>query len=294
MKTKILSILLCCLCFAGTSCCGTSAKCTVKTGAANRGTIRGNGSIAREIRTLDADFSRLTVGNTIEVTVDAQADAPLCVEADSNILPYIVTSVENGTLRIDFRDGYQYNDFTVRVRVPHNPALREVEARSIASVRIAGTLRGDEVILQTASQGKIQAAAIAGGKIELKAASQGKIETDDVRGDEAILQAASQGKIQAAAIAGGRIELKAESQGKIDAAAEQGPLCAEAASQGKIQARFKGSVCTAKASSMGRITLSGTAADARLSAESQGRIEASDLKAGNWETHHRSMGKIVR
>lgn len=72
--------------------------------------IRGNGDLTRITRTIDTDFNGLKGYGSIEIIVEnGNHDGKVIIEAESNILEYIQTEVNDGMLFIQLKNGHNYN-----------------------------------------------------------------------------------------------------------------------------------------------------------------------------------------
>ncbi|NPD45925.1 head GIN domain-containing protein [Lentimicrobium sp. S6] len=90
MKTKLIIILAILISLGTTSC--------------RKGIfIRGNNNVSTETRELSG-FSKLANNGSFEVTIIKDTISYVVIEAESNIIPYIETSIKNGALIIDSRE----------------------------------------------------------------------------------------------------------------------------------------------------------------------------------------------
>src|SRR5690625_3708936 len=72
--------------------------------------IKGNGDLTRVTRTIDTDFSGLKGFGSIEIIVEnGNQDGKIYIEAESNILEFIETEVNDDMLFIHLKNGYSYN-----------------------------------------------------------------------------------------------------------------------------------------------------------------------------------------
>lgn len=83
--------------------------------------IKPSGNLASEERTVDGYWSALTVRDGVRVETVLGNKTSLSVTADDNLLPYVETSVESGTLVIGVRDNVSFRGRpTIRVKVSVN------------------------------------------------------------------------------------------------------------------------------------------------------------------------------
>ena len=90
MKTKLIIILAIAISLGSTSC--------------RKGIfVTGNKNVTTQTRELD-NFSKLANDGSFEVTIIRDSNSYVVIEAESNIIPYIETRVDNGALIIDTRE----------------------------------------------------------------------------------------------------------------------------------------------------------------------------------------------
>jgi len=78
--------------------------------------ISGSGTVTTSQRA-HTDFKGVEAGGAVEVTVTAQQDYKVEVEADDNIIEHIRTKVSDGILEISMDPEFSYSNTTVRVHV---------------------------------------------------------------------------------------------------------------------------------------------------------------------------------
>lgn len=61
--------------------------------------IEGNGNITKDVRNLGA-FTAIASGGSWDIVISYGIDKNVVIEADDNLLPYIITKVQNGKLNI--------------------------------------------------------------------------------------------------------------------------------------------------------------------------------------------------
>lgn len=85
--------------------------------------IRGNGNVTTQIRELD-DFSKLANNGSFEVNIIADSSSYVIIEAESNLIPYISTMVDNGALIIDSHENLNSRrSMKLEVHTPNLVAL---------------------------------------------------------------------------------------------------------------------------------------------------------------------------
>lgn len=157
--------------------------------------VRGNGDITTESRNVNGNFTGIDVCCAIKVELTQASSNSIRVEADENILEYVITEIEGDDLHIHFRKGINVRT-TKAVKVYVNLAeLDEIEASGAAQVMTMGTFNGDEL------------------EIDCNSASVVKI---DFQGNEVSVDVNSAAIVELEGRSQ-RIELEASSAGRIDA-----------------------------------------------------------------------------
>ena len=97
--------------------------------------VRGSGRISTQQRSV-SNFTGLETDGSIDIQV-AQGDYKVEVEADENIQQYIETVVENGKLKVRFRNGTWLNHYNRAVVHVRAPVLNDFETHG------SGNITGD-------------------------------------------------------------------------------------------------------------------------------------------------------
>lgn len=218
----------------------------------NMNAIEGSGNVTTEKRTVQGDFTNISVSNAIDLVV-VQSDATeITVEADDNLQKEIITKVENGTLIIECKYS-SFRNITSKTVTVKMPALHKIEASSASTVETSGLVQGEDITLETSSAASMDV----------------KIESDRISVD-----AGSGGSI---AIEGKALNLtaSASSGGSIDAEKLMAnDIQADASSGGTVSVRPILSL-KADASSGGNINYSGNPKTIEKSAASGGSVSKS-------------------
>lgn len=119
----------------------------------NVNTIEGSGNVTTEKRTVQGDFTKISVSNAIDLVIEQSDSTEIVVEADDNIQKEIITKVENGTLIIKSKhNSFRVTKKKVTVKMPK---INKIEASSAASVSNKGVLQGDDINLESSSAATI-------------------------------------------------------------------------------------------------------------------------------------------
>lgn len=122
--------------------------------------IRGSGDVSSEERNI-AGVDSVSVGSGINLYIDQNGTETLRIEAEDNILPLIVTEVENGHLKIDYKITL-FRGLSLTKPVNIYLTVKEVNRVGISS---GSTLRSEN--LKTDSL-----------KLDLSSGAEGKITVD--------------------------------------------------------------------------------------------------------------------
>ncbi len=111
----------------------------------------GSGNIITDNRSLAA-FTGVKASSGFEVEIKTGMPQSVMVEADDNLMKYIITEVNNGMLRIGIRDNTSLHDAHLKVFVTA-PEINKVLASSAAEITVKNWLRSSGKITLDASSG---------------------------------------------------------------------------------------------------------------------------------------------
>jgi hypothetical protein len=118
--------------------------------------LTGNGNIRTEKRNT-GNFNAVKSSASIDIEITAGDAYSVSVEDDDNILQYIVTEVHNGTLTIDYKDGYSINEDHAKVYVTA-PSLDKLSISGSGDITTQGTLKNSQQIeMNVSGSGNIKA-----------------------------------------------------------------------------------------------------------------------------------------
>lgn len=106
--------------------------------------VKGNGNVTTETRTIK-NFDAVSVGGSFDVVLVDGNEGKLTIEGEENILPYLETKVEGGTLKINFK-----NNTNIRTT---KRFIVTVPFEDIESVSLGGS--GDVKVKKTISANNI-------------------------------------------------------------------------------------------------------------------------------------------
>ena len=108
--------------------------------------IEGSGNVITEKRKIEASFTKIQASTGVEVILEQGSPTEVEVEVDDNLMKYIVTKVENGTLIVKI-DGNINTMENAIVRVK-TKTIEGLETSSGASIKTINKLSGTNVALK--------------------------------------------------------------------------------------------------------------------------------------------------
>ena len=137
--------------------------------------IEGNGNVITEDRT-STDFSRVISRGDFIVTVVPDSVAGIRIEAESNIIPYIRTSVSGNTIIIDVENGINIREHSAIKVTLHTLHAEYLELQGSGSIS-AGHFSEDDVQIYLSGSGNIGSSFTA-NKISANISGSGSIALD--------------------------------------------------------------------------------------------------------------------
>ena len=118
--------------------------------------ITGSGNIITQERHLDK-FTGINSSGSIDIEVMNDNSQLVKVEADDNILPYLITDVEDGILNVHLRSHNSYHNFHAKVFVS-SPSISSLYVTGSGSITSKGTLKDmDQIECRMSGSGNIDA-----------------------------------------------------------------------------------------------------------------------------------------
>ena len=115
--------------------------------------MRGSGNIIKETRQL-AEINSVSVSGSIKVDVKTGMVPSLKVEADDNIMPYVVTNVSDKNLSIKLKGINNLRNATIHIYLVV-PILNKISTSASAEVRSSEAITNSDKISFTASSGSL-------------------------------------------------------------------------------------------------------------------------------------------
>src|SRR5665213_2453983 len=106
--------------------------------------MSGNGKVKKETRN-PGTFTKVHTSGTADVVITSGSNCAVTVEDDDNLLPYLETNVENGTLQIHYKDGVSVTNDHAKIYVTA-PTLSEVATSGTSNITVSGLLQNLSLI----------------------------------------------------------------------------------------------------------------------------------------------------
>jgi len=118
--------------------------------------VKGNGNIKTEQRSITG-FSGVETHGSIDIEV-SQGDYKVVVESDENIIPEIVTEVQNNRLIVHFKEGFNSFSYSSAKVYVTAPALNALGVHGSGNINSKGTIsNNDKMEIVVSGSGDINA-----------------------------------------------------------------------------------------------------------------------------------------
>lgn len=126
--------------------------------------MSGNGNVKKETRK-PGTFTKVHSSGTTDVVITSGSSCSVIVEDDDNLLPYLVTDVEDGTLQIHYKDEITVDHDHAKIYVTA-PTLTNVTTSGTSNINLSGVLHNPgKISFSTSGVGTIE------GSVEAPAVS---------------------------------------------------------------------------------------------------------------------------
>lgn len=256
MKNTILSIatMLAATAMTVSACTATAHTAVTATDMSipSDARITGSGNIITR-RVSIADFSRIETSRAVHLVVEKRSGREAIIEADDNIMPYVIVEVDGGCLNVGIDDDIKsLNNVTVKVTVPSDGNISAISASSASRVTVETEIKSPKLMLDASSAANINITKSDVGTCSIDASSAANVE-GAIKADNCVIDMSSASDVNVALLA-----VK----------------------------------CDVTATSAASATLSGEAGDIDLSASSAAKVDAMDLNARNADVSASSGGSI--
>lgn len=256
MKNTILSIatMLAATAMTVSACTATAHTAVTATDMSipSDARITGSGNIITR-RVNIADFSRIETSRAVHLVVEKRSGREAIIEADDNIMPYVIVEVDGGCLNVGIDDDIKsLNNVTVKVTVPSDGNISAISASSASRVTVETEIKSPKLMLDASSAANINITKSDVGTCSIDASSAANVE-GAIKADNCVIDMSSASDVNVALLA-----VK----------------------------------CDVTASSASSATLSGEAGDIEITVSSAAKVDAMDLNARNADVSASSGGSI--
>ena len=116
--------------------------------------VRGNGKVVTKTRTV-SDFDGVSAGGSFDVILVKGKEGKITIEGEENILPYIVSEVKGGTLKIKYKKN---TNVRLTRRMTVTVPFRDIDHVSLGgsgNVKTDVVIKGDDVKFSLGGSGNI-------------------------------------------------------------------------------------------------------------------------------------------
>lgn len=256
MKNAILSIatMLAATAMTVSACTATAHTAVTSTDMSipSDARITGSGNIITR-RVNIADFSRIETSRAVHLVVEKRSGREAIIEADDNIMPYVIVEVDGGCLNVGIDDDIKsLNNVTVKVTVPSDGNISAISASSASRVTVETEIKSPKLMLDASSAANINITKSDVGTCSIDASSAANVE-GAIKADNCVIDMSSASDVNVALLA-----VK----------------------------------CDVTATSAASATLSGEAGDIEITVSSAAKVDAMDLNARNADVSASSGGSI--
>ncbi|QDV06770.1 hypothetical protein Poly30_22850 [Planctomycetes bacterium Poly30] len=175
--------------------------------------VRGSGLVMTEPRAV-AGFDSIQVSGDAHVFLTQGDDEALDIECDDNLLPHILTTVDDGVLHIRFESG----NWSPSERPVYRIAVRELNG-----IRLSGStwleanaLHGDELDVHLSGSGIAEIAGFAAARSSLRASGSGQFHLGHVEVEDLEVRISGSGEVEALSGTIGRIDVRTSGSGDLN------------------------------------------------------------------------------
>ena len=219
--------------------------------------IVGNGKVIVEQRTVRGSFDKIQATSGIEVEIEQADDYEIVVEADENIMPYLLTEMDGDVLDIHFDNVSvtNYKEAKVQVKTPH---ISELKSTSTAEITVKNKIQTQNLTLYASSAGEIEIGElmvretmklnasstaeiniknIKAKNIETSATSSSDIEIDKIKAIKFVAENSSTADMTINYIDADKIRITASSSADVKLKGKTSEFSAEASSTATVNAK---------------------------------------------------------
>ncbi len=198
--------------------------------------ITGSGNIITKSIPAIELYDAIKASRGIHVVMNESEGEKIVINADDNVMPYVVVRKEGNSLRIGIDENIKsINNVKVQVVLPKNQNINELQVASAASIKINPTIKGRSLSLDAASAGNINIAKADVDFFDADASSAAKI-SGTVKSNDCYVDASSAADIDLTILTV-QCDSNASSAAKITLNGETASFEGDASSAAKIIAK---------------------------------------------------------
>ena len=198
--------------------------------------ITGSGNIITKSIPAIESYDAIKASRGIHVVMNESEGDKIVINADDNVMPYVVVRKEGNSLHIGIDENIKsINNVKVQVVLPKNQNINELQVASAASIKINPTIKGRSLSLDAASAGNINIAKADVDFFDADASSAAKI-SGTVKSNDCYVDASSAADIDLTILAV-QCDSNASSAAKITLNGETASFEGDASSAAKIIAK---------------------------------------------------------
>ena len=116
--------------------------------------IKGNGNVITKTRTT-SDYDGVGIGGNFDINLVQGEEGKITIEAEDNIIPYIVTEVKGNTLHIKYKKNINVrNTRRITITVPYKD-IDKVSLGGSGNITNEGTIKSDDFKVSLGGSGNI-------------------------------------------------------------------------------------------------------------------------------------------
>ncbi len=141
--------------------------------ACNHHSQTGSGNIITQNKTVGS-FTGINASNDIKVEVKIGSPAAVKIEADDNVMEYVVATVNGNTLKLGLENGVNLSDAHIKVYVTV-PEITQLRASSSSDIRVIDVIKSNGKLSFDASSSADIEAAVEAPVVDVEASSSGTV-----------------------------------------------------------------------------------------------------------------------
>jgi hypothetical protein len=159
--------------------------------------IEGNGVLKTEIRRT-GDFTSIENSTSIDVVFQKGEKTSVTIDAEENLIDYIVTETDNNTLVIHTREGYSCLNFNVKpVITVTSPGLAKVYLYGSGNF-MADEMAGENAFIKVTGSGSVSISKMVCTKLTMNITGSGNIKINNCQNESSEISITGSGDIDLA------------------------------------------------------------------------------------------------